>query len=135
MLRTFDWITPLLATLGDIAHGWPFKRCHTFYVTDTGDWTGHQVFRLLRRYGVRPWGGMVCMGELFFRVTGKQAAWAERVLLQAGVPLTGKLADPRNACYVASSPQATAWAVGLRRRLVLVAVLVLAVGLCYLKGV
>jgi len=75
-------------------------HCFTF-VTTTG-FTGIEVEKLLRQYGIRVWGRMIASEqeqELAFHVKQRQAVWAEYLLCRAGVPLTSPLLDQRNARY------------------------------------
>ena len=66
-------------------NSWPF------FVPLNSGWNGADITRLLKRHGIRVWGYGFANGELFFRVRRSQAAWAQYVLLRAGVPLQHRL--------------------------------------------
>ena len=90
------------AVTGRLAHG----PMHRFTFRRGGGFTGAQVEMLLRQYGIRVWGReMDDKDELAFLVKRSQAVWAEYILCQAGVPLTGPLLDPRNEEYRHRHPQ------------------------------
>lgn len=96
MLLIPDFINPLDRWYGRLIYG----PMHRFSFLVAGDFTGAQVEMLLRQYGIRIWGRDIHdPEELAFLVKRSQAVWAEYILCRAGVPLTGKLLDPRNAQY------------------------------------
>lgn len=64
---------------------------HQFYVPLNGGWSGHNIHQLLAKHGIAMWGWSFANGEMFFLVKKKQAAWAQYVMLRAGVPLQGPL--------------------------------------------
>lgn len=66
-------------------NAWPI------YVHADGEWTPERLDDLLRTRGIAGWGWGYHGGEFYFRVKLRQAQWAQHVLLQAGVPLRGKL--------------------------------------------
>lgn len=82
-LLNFDWISPLLAILGDIFRGGGF----TFLIPATCGWTGREIARLLRRRGVQSWGLMIINRTFTITVPKGQARYAAQILLQAGLPL------------------------------------------------
>ena len=90
----------LLNYLDQLSGRLQYGRLHCFtFVTSTG-FTGVDVEMLLRQYGIRIWGRMIAdEEELAFHVKQRQAVWAEYILCRAGVPLTCKLLDQRNAQY------------------------------------
>ena len=91
-----DLIDPIDGWYGRLWHG----PLHRFSFLRDGGFTGAQVEQLLQQYGIRIWGRELDDAtELAFLVKQKQAIWAEYVLCRAGVPLTSKLLDPRNAQY------------------------------------
>jgi hypothetical protein len=91
-----DFVDPIDGWLGRVLHG----PMHRFTFLKAGDFTGAQVEMLLRQYGIRIWGREIDdKDELAFLVKRRQAVWAEYILCRAGVPLTGKLLDPRNEHY------------------------------------
>ncbi len=93
-----DWLDGLF---GQLLHG----PMHRFSFSKNAGFSGSDVEHLLRQYGVRVWGReMDDPAELALLVKQRQAIWAEYVLCRAGVPLTCKLLDPRNAGYSATKP-------------------------------
>lgn len=58
-----------------------------FFVSCDSEWKIGDIQALLLRYGIKLWGVGYWNNELFFRVKGRQAHWAQYVLLRAGVPL------------------------------------------------
>lgn len=91
-----DVIHPLDGLIGKWLHG-PMQR---FTFARGAGFTGADVERLLRQYGIRLWGREIEDDtEIAFLVKQTQAVWAEYILCRAGVPLTGKLLDPRNEQY------------------------------------
>ncbi len=58
-----------------------------FFVPCDSTWKINDIQALLLRYGIKLWGVGYWNNELFFRVKGRQAHWAQYVLLRAGVPL------------------------------------------------
>lgn len=60
-------------------------------------WNGQMVEGLLGRYGVKVWDRGASGEELYFCVKRRQVKWAEYVLNRAGVVLTSKAYEPRNA--------------------------------------
>lgn len=91
-----DLINWLDGVTGQLIHG----QLHRFTFSTATGFTGVDVERLLRQYGIRIWGRAISTEEeLAFFVKVKQAIWAEYLLCRAGVPLTSQLLDPRNAHY------------------------------------
>ena len=77
---------------------------------------------LLLRYGIKLWGVGYWNNELFFRVKGRQAHWAQYVLLRGGVPLLHGMLDGSRAipgCGRQAEPQSAGprWRVRRRARL------------------
>ena len=94
-LSLFDWITPAVALLEDVAEGGPLNLdVWTFYVPYDHaigrGWSEGQIEALLAEYGIKTWGGLVHFGEYFFKVKLEQAAWAEYILTNHGIPLHKK---------------------------------------------
>ena len=109
-LTNFDYLYPLQTILESLWHAdWKcaFHRdgvaglfmetlcslvgvnSHQFHVPMNRGWSGHSIQRLLAKYGIPMWGWSFANGEMFFRVKSKQAAWAQYVMLNDGVPLQG----------------------------------------------
>lgn len=98
-----DLINPLDGLIGRALHG---PMCLFTFASGQG-FTGADVEKLMRQYGIRIWGRQLDLDdELGFLVKRSQAVWAEYLLCRAGVPLTCKLLDNRNE----------AWASGYDRR-------------------
>lgn len=68
-----------------------------FFVPCDSEWKIGDIQALLVRHGVKLWGVGYWNNELFFRVKGRQAHWAQYVLLRAGVPLRHGLLDGSRA--------------------------------------
>ena len=96
MLLFIDLLNPIDGYMGRLLYG----PMHRFSFSTHGDFTGMQVEKLLRQYGIRIWGRELDNDdELAFLVKQSQAVWAEYILCRAGVPLTCQLLDPRNEQY------------------------------------
>lgn len=96
-----DIISPLDTLFGVARHG----KMHRFTFDVSSGFTGYNVEKLLRRYGVRVWGRKVSGTQRSFLVKRSQAVWAEYVLCRAGVPLLSPLIDPRNREYPERHPE------------------------------
>lgn len=88
---TFDWITPVIAQIQDIANG-PHR---TFLISEGSGWSGHQVGRMLRDHGVKYWGMMIVEGKLMLTVRQQQAGWTQYLLQREGIPLLNPLPSGR----------------------------------------
>ncbi|MBX3012630.1 MAG: hypothetical protein KF832_14030 [Caldilineaceae bacterium] len=96
LLDAPELIHPLDGLIGKWLHG----PMHRFCFARGMGFTGTEVEMLLRQYGIRIWGREIeDDDEIAFHVKQCQAVWAEYILCRAGVPLTGKLLDPRNEQY------------------------------------
>jgi hypothetical protein len=84
---SFDWITPLLAEIQDIANG----PSHTILIPEASGWSGRQIGRMLRQHGVSYWGMMIVNHTLMLTVRQKQARWADYLLQRSGIPLLNPL--------------------------------------------
>jgi len=67
---------------------------YPFFVPMNSEWSGQSIQHLLAQKGVKMWGWAFANGLLFFHVKRSQAAWAQYVMLRAGVPLQGPLPAP-----------------------------------------
>lgn len=104
----FDWITPTLAFIQDICNG-PSVQIACPY--DQG-WSGRQIKRLLRGYGVKVWGLMV-VGELItFTVRKAQARYALYWLQRHGLQYQSSIGE---AAQQPPSPPADRRAAGRRK--------------------
>ena len=91
-LARLDWFERLDAALKHLAG----VRSWRFQIPRACGWSGHQIEQHLLRYGVRVWDRRVDEHCLTFRVKRQQADWAEYLLCRAGVPILGRLFNPRN---------------------------------------
>lgn len=82
-LLNFDWISPLLAAVQDVAHGGGF----TFVIPEDCGQAGRAIARGLNRRGVKTWGLMIVNRQILVTVPHRQARYAARLLLRAGLPL------------------------------------------------
>ncbi len=82
-------VTELLAAITS-------RNSPTIWVSRMGSWSGIDVERLLRKYGVRIGGRGATPREIYFHVARRQVKWAEYVLLRAGVTVTSVLKEGRN---------------------------------------
>jgi hypothetical protein len=80
---TFDWISPTLAFIQDIANG---PSC-PFFVPYNAGWSGREIERLLKHHGIKVWGLMIVNDAIMFSVRQAQARWTLYVLERAGVPI------------------------------------------------
>lgn len=87
----FDWLSPLAAILGDLAHGGGYT-----FLVDIGasPYTGREIEIMLRRRGVSTWGAMIVDGTLMMSVKQSQARYAAHLLESAGVPLENAAPAP-----------------------------------------
>lgn len=88
-LTVFDWISPTIAILQNIAN----HPSHTFLVPVTCGWSGLQIQQLLQRNGIRVWGRMTVNHTFMLTVRRKQAAWAQYLLQRAGIPIQHGLVE------------------------------------------
>ena len=86
---SFDWITPVLAQVQNVANG-PHR---TFLVSGGSGWSGHRIERLLRDNGVRCWGMMIVSQKLMLTVRQEQAGWTQYLLQREGIPLLNPIAS------------------------------------------
>ncbi len=68
-------------------NAWPF------FVPLAGDWRPSASQPILRAHGIASWGWGKHKDELVFQVKLRQATWAQYLLQQHGVPLSGQLLD------------------------------------------
>jgi len=78
----FDWISPTLSIVQDVANG----PSHTFLIPQDCGWTGMEIANLLRRRGIKTWGHMIVNGTFMITVRQPQAQFAQYLLEQAGLP-------------------------------------------------
>ncbi len=70
-----------------------------FWVPRDAGWSGIEIERFLRRYGVVVWDRGFVGNDYYFSVKARQANWAEYLLLRRGIPITGSLFNPANRAY------------------------------------
>ena len=92
LLSIFDWITPTIAVLEDVAEGGPLNLdAWAFFIpydeAISRGWSATDIEKLLGKHGIKTWGNLARFGEFFFRVKLEQARWAEYLLLGHGVPI------------------------------------------------
>jgi hypothetical protein len=92
LLSIFDWVSPTIAIVEDIAEGGPLNLdAWTFYIpyekAVSKGWCAVDIEKLLGQHGVKTWGGLTRFGEFLFCVKLEQAAWAEYLLASHGVPV------------------------------------------------
>jgi len=78
-----------------------------------GPWSGRDVARFLRHYGVQTWAGRVTTDHFIMYVKERQANWAEYLLRRRGIPLESAVYNPANLGYAqkyAPGDQPPAWA-------------------------
>ena len=94
VISVFDWITPANTLIDNANNGGPFADAWTFYVPYEQalgcGWSEGDIDALLAQYSVHTYGRLTHLGEYFFRVPMAQAAWAEYILNNHGVPLSSK---------------------------------------------
>ncbi len=73
-----------------------------FWVHRDAGWSGIEIERFLRKYGVVVWDRGFVGDDYFFCVKARQANWAEYLLLRRGIPITGSLYNPANGDYGAA---------------------------------
>ena len=97
-LSSSDWFTPMKGIFEMIWHG-PFGG-HTFYIDLDSGYTGAKCVKLLRSHGIITYAECIAKGDAFWTVPKEQAEEAERILLQAGIPLKYHLFSEKNLRYL-----------------------------------
>jgi hypothetical protein len=79
---------------------WPF------FISAESGWEPSSIQSILNEHGIPNWGWGKHKGEFFFQVKLRQASWAQYLLQQHGVPLSGQLLDEggRSAYRPAARP-------------------------------
>jgi len=85
-----------VAALSHVIRG---QRSWQFAMLRCGGITGIQAERLVKMYGIPVWDRDFSEDFLFYRVPLQQANWAEYILLCGGVPLVGRVFNPKNQVY------------------------------------
>ncbi len=92
-------------TAGPVGIAGEFARSLTganrwrFWVPRDAGWSGIEIERFLRKYGVVVWDRGFVGGDYYFSVKARQANWAEYLLLRRGIPISGSLYNPANRAY------------------------------------
>lgn len=89
----FDWISPILAGVQDIANG----PSHTFFIPEDCHWSGREIASLLRSHGVKTWGHMTVNRTRMITMRLAQARWAQYLLEREGIPIEYGVIDERIA--------------------------------------
>ena len=87
----FDWISPLVAEIQDIANG----PSHTFLIPEGCGWSGREIDNLLRNRGIKTWGLMIVDHLIMITVRQAQAWWAQTLLDREGIPIAYGVLDKR----------------------------------------
>ena len=74
-------------------------RCSRDTRVRYGEWSGIDVERFLRHYGVDVWGGRATTDHFIMYVKERQANWAEYLLRRRGIAIEGPVLDPKNLGY------------------------------------
>jgi hypothetical protein len=86
---------------------------HEIRVSRYGEWTGTDVARFLKHYGVDVWGGRATTEHFIMYVKERQANWAEYLLRRRGIAVESPVLNPKNLGYAqmhAPDGQPPAWA-------------------------
>lgn len=91
---------------------------HEIRVSRYGEWSGTEVARFLRHYGVDVWGGRATTDYFIMYVKERQANWADYLLRRRGIAVEGPAYNSKNLGYAqAPGDQPPAWADrGIQRR-------------------
>ena len=87
---TSDWISPLSGIIQDFTNG-PYNR---FYIDRYAGWSVNAIKRLLKSYGIKPWGDLIAEDMIIFTVKQTQAGWTQYILEQKGIPILGVSGQP-----------------------------------------
>jgi len=88
---TFDWISPLMAEIQDIANG----PSHTFLIPEDCGWSGRAIERLLKDKGIKTWGLMIVDNMILVTVRQAQARWGQYLLDRERIPIAYGVLDER----------------------------------------
>lgn len=82
---SFDWITPLWTFYQD----WRNRPSAGFAVAADTAWSAYAIQDLMAEHGIKTWGWRIIDGLILFRLRTAQAAYAEYLMEQHGVPWVG----------------------------------------------
>ena len=84
----FDWITPALAQLQDLACGY---RRRIMIIGGGSGWSGRRIGKMLNEHGIHYWGMMIVNGKLLVTVRQEQAQIAQYLVQREGILLLNPL--------------------------------------------
>ena len=94
LLAVFDWITLLSKVKESLTRDPTGLRSWTFFIARTeaihGGWSQRDVKALLEERGVDVYGDMFAFDELCIQVPKQQAAFAERLMVDAGIAVKAR---------------------------------------------
>lgn len=91
---TPNWISPLWAFVQDLFYG----PSTSFLVPYGIGWSGRQIEKLLKSYGITMWGLMAVHDTIIFEVRRSQAQFARYLLEREGIPVQcGPLDSPQSS--------------------------------------
>lgn len=90
----------ILAVIAEFFRALTGLSAWPFFVPAERGWQPSAIRSILHTYGIPTWGWGTQGGEYFFQVKLRQANWAQYLLRQHGVPLSGQLLDEgRRSAY------------------------------------
>jgi hypothetical protein len=103
-LRRADWKEAanrgLFALVAEFLRALTGFSAWPFFVAAESDWRPSTIRPILDSHGIDSWGWGKHGGEYFFQVKLRQANWAQYLLQQNGVPISGQLLDEaRRSAY------------------------------------
>lgn len=103
----FGWIAEFFRAITGFS-SWPF------FVPSNGEWQPDTIRPILDSCGIPNWGWGHHQGEFFFQVKLRQASWAQYLLQQQGVPISGQLLDESHRTAYRPVPRPTSSRVSSR---------------------
>lgn len=85
---------------------WPF------FIPIDSEWRPSSIRQILTAHGIESWGWGRQGGEYFFQVKLRQATWAQYLLQQHAVPLSGQLLDEGKRSAYRPAPRRSLRAAG-----------------------
>ena len=95
LFAKLDWFETLDAGVRRLSG----VKSRKFAVSRNCGWSGQQIETMLQKYGVKIWGRSFTRDTLTFRVSVKQANWAEYLLHQHAIPVFSRPLNPKNHTY------------------------------------
>lgn len=93
LLTVFDWITPVKGFVEDaINDPTPLQtNSWTFFIPFDGalssGYNPAMIKKMLKKHGIKYWGGQITNGNFFFSVPRDQARWTEHLITGHGIPV------------------------------------------------